>query len=60
MAPKSVIAEFFHRILKKPHEKSRSNNPEFVGFEDPKITSALGSSVSSNALQKPFIRNKAE
>ena len=45
MAPKSVLAEFRRRILKRPLEGDGSNNLEFVGFEDLMFTSAPNSAI---------------
>ena len=51
MAPKSVMTEFYRRILKRP-SKDSSNRPGSAGSKDPKFTFFPGSSTPKLQLQE--------
>ena len=52
IGPKSAMVESKHRMLKRPHEESRSNSPRSVSFEDLKFFPAMRSSIPEVQPQK--------
>ena len=59
MAPKSTMAEFHCRLLKKPHEGDESDNSKLVSFEEPKFSLAPGSFTPEASLLKKQKKKKA-
>ena len=59
MASKSAMAEFHHRLLKRPHEDDGSDNLGLVSSEEPKFSLASGSSAPEVPLPKKQKGKKA-